>query len=182
MENKMKKLLLLLVIAGSVFFTSCKDDETANEPEVVANPIVGTWVSEGTNIAAGLAAAPFNVAKIVATFNANATYTVVQTDKSGVSTTLSGTYTNPISTATDGSDVYGTKGASIYNIVANQSSPASVIATGIYAISGTKMTYEVIQTTPALTGVTAPTAAGGFGSTKIAGTAYSIYVQKYVKQ
>jgi len=178
----MKKLLLLLVITGSVFFMSCKDEETTNEPEVVADPIVGTWVSEGANVAVGLAAAPFNVAKIVATFNSNKSYTVVQTDKSGVSTTLSGTYTNPISTSTDGSDVYGTKGASIYNMVANQSSPTSVVASGIYAISGTKMTYEVIQTTPAITGVTAPTASAGFGSYKYNGTAYSVYVQKYVKQ
>ncbi|MDP2038930.1 MAG: hypothetical protein Q8L04_16235 [Ignavibacteria bacterium] len=178
----MKKLLLLVVIGGSIFFTSCKKDETVTEAPVVTDPIVGTWVSEGANVAVGLAGAPFNVAKIVATFNANQSYTVVQTDKSGVSATLSGTYTNPISTSTDGSDVYGTKGAAIYSIVANQSSPTSVIATGIYAISGTKMTYEVIQTTPAITGVTAPTAAGGFGSTTIAGTKYAIYVQKYVKQ
>ena len=44
------------------------------------------------------------------------------------------------------------------------------------------MTYEVIQTTPALAAVSAPTAAGGFGSTTIAGTKYAIYIQKYVKQ
>lgn len=178
----MKKLLLLLVIGGSVLFTSCKKDETVTETPVITDPIVGVWVSEGANVAPGLAGAPFNVAKIVATFNANQSYTVVQTDKSGVPATLSGTYTNPISTSTDGSDVYGTKGAAIYSIVANQSSPTSVVASGIYAISGTKMTYEVIQTTPAITGVTAPTASAGFGSYKYNGTAYSVYVQKYVKQ
>ncbi|MFA7419250.1 MAG: hypothetical protein WCZ90_06140 [Melioribacteraceae bacterium] len=177
----MKKLLLLLVIAGSVFFTSCKDDETTNEPEVVADPIVGTWVSEGANVPLGLSSAPINAAKIVATFNANKTYTVVTTDKNGSPATVTGTYTNPVSTSTDASDVYGTKGATIYSIVASQSSPA-VVASGIYAVSGTKMTYEVIQTTPAITGVLAPTAAGGFGSTSINGTKYAIYVQKYVKQ
>ncbi len=177
----MKKLLLLLVIAGSIVLTSCKKDDTATEP-IVTDPIVGTWISEGANVAPGLGAAPFNVSKIVATFNTNKSYTVVQTDKSNVTTTLTGTYTNPASTSTDASTTTGTLGATIYNIVANQSSPAAVTAAGIYAISGTKMTFEVIQTTPALAGVSAPTAAGGFGSTTIAGTKYAIYIQKYVKQ
>lgn len=177
----MKKLLSLLLMLTFVFLSACSDDDDATAPEAV-DPIVGTWVSEGANVAVGLGAAPFNVAKIVATFNANKSYTVVQTDKSNVTTTLTGTYTSTATTSTDGSAVYGTQGAKIYTIVANQSSPASVTATGIYAISGTKMTYEVIQTTPPLTGVSAPTAADGFGSTTIAGTKYAIYVQKYIKQ
>jgi len=177
----MKKLLLLLAVAGTMFITSCKDEETTTEP-VVVDPIVGTWVSEGANVPYGLSVAPFNVSKIVAVFNANKSYTITQTDKSNVTTTLTGTFTNTASTSTDASATYGTQGATIYNIVANQATPASITATGIYAISGTKMTYEVIQTTPALSGVSAPTAVGGFGSTTIAGTKYAIYVQKYVKQ
>lgn len=177
----MKKLLLLLVVAGSMVLTSCKSDDSTTAP-VVVDPIAGSWISEGANVAPGLTGAPFNVAKIVATFNANKSYTVVQTDKNGTPTTFTGTYTNPASTSTDASATYGTQGATIYNIVANQSLP-SLIATGIYAISGTKMTYEVIQTTPIIAaGILAPTAVGGFGSTTISGTKYAIYVQKYVKQ
>lgn len=178
----MKKLLVLLMVAGSLMFTSCSSDDSNPSDSNSADAIVGTWVSEGTNVALGLTVAPFNVTKIVATFNANKSYTVVQTDKNNVSTTLTGTYTNTESTYTDQSTTTGTQGAKIYTIVANQSSPAAVTATGIYAISGTKMTYEVIQTAPPLTGVNAPTAAQGFGSTTIAGTKYAIYVQKYVKQ
>jgi hypothetical protein len=177
----MKKLLLLLVIAGSIVLTSCKKDDTTTEP-IITDPIVGTWISEGANVAPGLGAAPFNASKIVATFNANKSYTVVQTDKSNVTITFTGTYTNPASTSTDASTITGTLGATIYNIVANQSSPAAVTATGIYAISGTKMTYEVIQTAPAIAGVTAPTAAEGFGSYKYLGTKYAVFIQKYVKQ
>jgi hypothetical protein len=177
----MKKLLSLLLMLTFVFISGCKDEEETTAP-VQVDPIVGTWVSEGANVAPGLTVAPFNVTKIVATFNANKSYTVVQTDKNNVTTTLSGTYTNTETTNTDASATYGTQGAKIYNIVANQSSPSAVTATGIYAISGNKMTYEVIQTTPPLTGVSAPTSAGGFGSTTIAGTKYNIYVQKYVKQ
>lgn len=177
----MKKLLSILLMVTFIFVSGCKDEEETTAP-VQVDPIVGTWVSEGTNLAPGLAVAPFNVVKIVATFNANKSYTVVQTDNANVTTTLSGTYTNTETTNTDASTTTGTQGAKIYTIVANQSTPAAVTATGIYAISGNKMTYEVIQTTPALTGVTAPTAAEGFGSTKIAGTKYNIYIQKYVKQ
>lgn len=177
----MKKLLSILLMVTFIFVSGCKDEEETTAP-VQVDPIVGTWVSEGTNLAPGLAVAPFNVIKIVATFNANKSYTVVQTDNANVTTTLSGTYTNTETTNTDASTTTGTLGAKIYTIVANQSTPAAVTATGIYAISANKMTYEVIQTTPALTGVTAPTAAEGFGSTKIAGTKYNIYIQKYVKQ
>lgn len=177
----MKKLLLLLVIAVTMVFTSCKSDDTTTEP-VAVDPIVGSWISEGANVPVGLSAAPFNVSKIVATFNANKSYTVVQTDKSNVTTTFTGTYTNTASTSTDASTTTGTQSATIYNIVANQATPSSVISTGIYAISTTKMTYEIIQTTPAIAGVTAPTAAGGFGSMTYGGVKLAIYVQKYVKQ
>jgi hypothetical protein len=177
----MKKLLLLLIIASSLALISCKDDESAATEATPVDPIVGTWLSEGSNVPLGLQGAPINARKIVATFNANKSYTVVTTDVNGATTTVTGTYTNSASTNTDALATTGTQGATIYNIVANQSSP-SVVATGIYAITGTKLTYEVIQTTPAITGVTAPTPAGGFGSTTINGTKYAIYIQKYVKQ
>lgn len=178
----MKKLLLLTLIAGSLFLSSCKSDDSSTGPVVTADPIVGTWVSTGANVAYGLSMAPFNVTNISATFRSDKTYTVVQTDKNNVNTTLTGTYTFTVSTSTDASTTTGTQGAKIYNIICSQSSPSAVTATGICAISGTAMTYEVIQTTPALTGVNAPTAAGGFGSTTISGTKYAIYIQKYVKQ
>jgi hypothetical protein len=178
----MKKLLLLVLIAGTMLVTSCKSDDSSTGPETAVDPIVGTWLSTGTNLAYGLSVAPLNVRSITATFRADKTYSVVQTDVNNVTTTLTGTYTSTASTSTDALTTYGTQGKTIYNIVANQSSPAAVTATGIYAINGTAMSYEVIQTTPAINGVSAPTAAGGFGSTTIAGTKYAIYVQKYVKQ
>ena len=141
----MKKLLLLLVVAGSMVITSCKKSDSTTSP-IPVDPLVGVWVSDGANVPVGLQASPFNVRKIVATFNSNNSYTVVQTDVNNVNTTLTGTYTNSASSNTDASATYGTQGATINNIVANQSSPSAVTATGIYAISGTKMTYEVIQT------------------------------------
>jgi hypothetical protein len=178
----MKKSLLFLFALITLAFTACSSDDSTPVTPVPADPIVGTWVSDGANVAFGLRLAPFKVKKIVATFNENKTYTVVQTDSSNVNTTFTGTYTNTESSYTDTLSTSFTKGAKIYSIVANQSTPSAVIATGIYAISTTNMSYEVIQTSPVLAGVLPPTAAGGFGSTTIAGTKYSIYIQKYVKQ
>lgn len=176
----MKKLLLLLTV--SLLIISCSKDDNGTTPPPQTDPIVGTWVSEGANVAFGLRLAPFKIKKIVATFNANKSYTVVQTDSSDVQTTLTGTYANSESAYTDTLSTSFTKGAKIWDIVANQTTPASITATGICAISGTNMTYEIIQTSPPLTGVNPPTAAGGFGSTTIGGVKYAIYIQKYVKQ
>lgn len=179
----MKKTLLLLFVSITLAFTACSsDDDNTVTPPTPTDPIVGIWVSDGANVAYGLKLAPFKVKKIVATFNENKTYTVVQTDSSNVTTTLTGTYTNIESSYTDTLSASLTKGAKIYSIVANQATPSAVIATGIYAINTTNMSYEVIQTSPALAGVQPPTAEGGFGSTTISGVKYSIYIQKYVKQ
>jgi len=181
----MKRLLFPLLLMGFVLtLSSCKkdDDNTPTPPVVTTDPFVGTWVSDGANVCYGLKVAPFKIKKIVVAFNENKTYSVVQTDSSNVQATLTGTYTVTESSYTDTLSTSFTKGSKIYNIVCNQSTPSAITSTGIYSISGTNMTYEVIQTTPPLAGVNPPTAAGGFGSTTIAGTKYSIYIQKYVKQ
>jgi hypothetical protein len=178
----MKKTLLLVAVAIAASIIGCKKDESSPITPTATDPIVATWVSEGANVPIGLRSAPFKVKKITATFNANKSYAVVQIDSANTSTTFTGTYANTESTSSDTTSTSSTKGAKIYNIVANQASPSAVTATGIYAISGSNMTYEVIQTTPTLTGVSAPTAAGGFGSTTIGGVKYAIYIQKYVKQ
>lgn len=178
----MKKLLLLLTLAFAVVFTSCKKDDDSPSAATTTEPIVGTWLCTGANVPYGLRVAPFKVVKITATFNANKSYTVVQVDSSNTSTTFTGTYSATASSYKDTVSASATKGATIYDIVANQSSPSTVTSTGIFAISGSNMKYEIIQTTPALSGVSAPTAAGGFGSTMIGATKYAIYVQGYVKQ
>lgn len=178
----MKKILFVMVLSVAFLISSCKKSDNSTNPPADTNPIVGTWVSEGANVAFGLRVAPFKVIKIVATFNSNNSYSVVQTDSSNTTTTLSGTYQISKSNTTDTLSASLTKGAAIYSITCNQASPATVTATGIFAINGNNMKYEVIQTQPPLTGVSAPTTNGGFGSTTIAGTKYAIYIQSYVKQ
>ena len=177
----MKQLFLLCTAIAMFAMIGCKDEETVTTPTTTKDPIVGVWVSEGANVPYGLRVAPFKVKKITATFNENKSYTVVQVDSANVQTTYTGTITYTESTSSDTVSTSTTKGAKIYNIVANQATPTVVTSTGIYAIIGTNMTYEIIQTSPAL-GVSPPTPAAGFGSTSVGTTKYPIYIQKYVKQ
>ncbi|MBK7224379.1 MAG: hypothetical protein KAX53_02085 [Saprospiraceae bacterium] len=92
---------------------------------------------------------------IFATFNTNNTYTVDQW-KGGTKVVLSGTYTQAKSSV-----------GNIYTIILNQTSPTVLTAEGIFEVASDNKTmkYEVAQTSPAITGVTAPTPAGGIGST-----------------
>lgn len=191
----MKKniLFLLLVLAlGSMTFTSCGDDETCDDgiqnqdetgvdcggADCAACPTCsdgiqngdetgvdcggtncddclvganGQWESSGANIAPLLV--PF-ASKLIADFNTDGTYTVIQTDLQGAEITLSGTYAQTESSV-----------AGIWDIILNQSAPTQLTAQGIFSIDGDNMTYEVAQVDPAITGVTAPTAEAGFGST-----------------
>jgi len=168
----MKKLLLVLALLP-LLFVACNKDDSGNNPPVIAdtNPIVGTWVSENIDIAVGLKAT-LKTKKIIATFNDNNTYTVVATDSTNAAVTYSGTYTSTTNT-----------GTTIRNIVLNQTVPTSVTSTGIFQVDAKgNLKYEVIQTTPAIPGFTAPVASEGFGSTKYNGTALGVYwVQAFVK-
>lgn len=127
----------------------------------------GNWESSGANIAPILA--PF-ASKIVATFNTDGTYSVVQTDLDGAEITLAGTFVQTES-AFDG----------IWDITLNQSSPSQLTAQGIFTIDAAGLLkYEVAQIDPAISGVTAPTAEGGLGSTS--GGAFGLgNVQTYVE-
>lgn len=144
----------------------------------VEDPIVGVWTSEGANVAPLLYGPPFNVRKIVATFKADGSYIVVQTDSSQTSLTLTGIYTAAAGGAASPKD-------KIRTITVNQGTPTSITAEGIYEVTvagdgSVTMQYEIAQTEPPLAGVTKPTPEGGFGST--AGGAFgTINVQKYVR-
>tara|TARA_Y100000782_G_scaffold112941_1_gene144384 strand:+ start:9625 stop:10395 length:771 start_codon:yes stop_codon:yes gene_type:complete len=133
------------------------------------NPIVGTWRTyDPSDLLAGL-----GVDEIVAEFNSNNTY-VVTSYSSGAQTVYEGTYTTSSSANASG----------IYSITLSQSSPSTLTSEGIYQVyvaSPDSMWYEVAQTDPAITGVTAPTAGDGFGSTS--GGAYgTMNVQKYLRE
>lgn len=127
----------------------------------------GTWLSAGANVAPLLAGAPFNIDSIKANFATNQTYTVTSYS-GGTQTVLTGTYLQAASSV-----------GAIWNITVNQTSPSALTSEGIFEVSGNNMTYEIVQTQPAI-GVAPPTAVLGFGST--GGGAFGMAnIQKYVR-
>lgn len=204
--NKSILFLLLFFVVGSFSFVGCSDDETCtdgirNQDETgvdcggscapcptcsdgVQNGaetgvdcggtdcaacligVHGQWESSGANVAPILVTF---ASKLVATFNPDGTYSVLQTDPNGGQITLSGTYAQVESSV-----------AGIWDITLNQSAPTQLTAKGIFQVDGENLTYEVAQIDPAITGVTPPTAAAGFGSTS--GGAFAMgNVQKYIR-
>ena len=172
----MKNLLAFFLIALMAFnFVACSDDDdggTGTDPQTETEAIVGTWVSEGDNVAP-LLVNVFKIVKITATFNDNGTYEVIQVDSAGTSLTLAGTY-----------EVEKSEVGNIYTIKANQQTPAALVSEGIYEIDESAnpwtMQYEVVQTSPDI-GATPPTPSAGFGSTS-GGALGTSNIQKYVKQ
>ena len=110
----------------------------------------GTWVSEGDDISALLAY--FEVVRVEATFRGDGGYTVVSTDAEGAATTFTGDYVADRATTPRA-------------IVLTQTTPSAATAEGIWQIADATLSYEVVQTSPAV-GCSPPTPAGGFGSTR----------------
>jgi hypothetical protein len=167
MTMKRIPLLFTLALAAGALMACSGDNGTEPEPD---DELVGTWVSQGTDIAPGLAAT-LKTKRIDATFNKNNTYTVLATDSANAVVTFTGTWT-----------ATGTEGA-IRAITLGQSAPTTLTSEGIFQVVGTRLTYEVIQTSPPITGFTAPTVAEGFGSTKYNGIALgATWTQRFSKQ
>jgi hypothetical protein len=163
----MRKAILPVLVLAAFGLAACGSEDSTG-PEQQTDELVGTWISAGSNVAPGLAAV--GVDSILATFNEDQTYTVLNY-AGGSQATLTGTW------------VAGSQGdGQIRSVTVTQISPSALTAQGIFQVTGAAMTYEVIQVEPALQGVTAPTVAGGFGSTTIAGAPNSLYIQHYVKR
>jgi len=134
---------------------------------LAANPIVGAWEAYDVSpLLAGL-----GITGISAEFNGDQTYTVISS-AAGAESTLEGTY------SVSADPVNG-----IYSITLSQSSPSNLTSEGIFEIymaSPDSMWYEVAQTDPGITGVTAPTVDAGFGSTS-GGAFGETNIQKYLR-
>lgn len=120
------------------------------------NGMIGTWVSAGDDVAA-LLVTFFTVDSVVATFNANQTYEVLQyAGGSTTALTLSGTFSQSESSV-----------AGIWEISVDQTSPSTLTSQGIFNVDASNnpnsAQYEIVQTSPDI-GATAPTAVDGFGS------------------
>lgn len=124
------------------------DDDTG---VVVEAGIVGTWISEGSDISDLFAGLPFFYVSVEATFRADGSVSTEIRDRDGATYVTSGTWTTDTSTDPAVIDL-------------QQIEPYAAVLSGIYAIEGDTMTYEVVQLSPDY-GYQAPTPEGGFGST-----------------
>ncbi len=163
-------LMLILSLAAAFMLASCSKSDSGTDNDKEKLPIVGSWLSEGQNVAPLLLA--LGIVKIEATFNDDNTYTVVSYDTANAAVTFEGTYTAEKSDVDD-----------IYNITINQNKPTALTSVGIFMVDESKdpreMTYEIVQTQPDI-GATPPTPEAGFGSTN-GGALGTWNIQKYVE-
>jgi hypothetical protein len=170
----MKKLMFTIfavaLVCSAGMLSSCGSSDEDKTYDPATDGLVGTWVSEGTNVASFLVQY-FNIVRIDAKFNGNNTYLVESYDNLQVKTTYTGTYVQTKSNV-----------GTIWNIRLNQGSPTAVTSDGIFQITQTgnqfTMKYEVVQTEPPA-GV-APTAAAGFGSSN-GGALGDVLIQTFTK-
>jgi hypothetical protein len=143
-------------------------DDAADDgtPEEVT--LAGSWVSEGSDVAPLLVELT-GAQKITAVF-ADDTFTVATIDDQGQEVIQAGVYSATPSGV-----------GQIFDIVLEQSSPATVTAEGIFeidtSVSPAVMRYEIVQTEPSV-GAIAPTAEGGFGSTAYGDDLTQVYLRQ----
>jgi len=163
----MKKLLAFLMVLPLALFTlgcdSVDDDlGTGDDPTALH----GTWISQGDNVAPGLANLGFNTeVGITATFTAEGTY-VVNSQFGNFPIVQEGTYSTQASTVGD-----------IRTITLEQTIPGALTAQGIYEVRNGTMTYEVVDITQG----TPPTPQGGFGSTVAGDDPAGYWTQVFVR-
>ncbi|MCA9705078.1 MAG: hypothetical protein KDK70_04405 [Myxococcales bacterium] len=130
--------------------------------------LVGTWLSEGDNVAPLLQG--FGLVSIEATFE-ESVFTVESLDGMGAMGTQSGTYAVELCPGSQ------TK----YSIILEQTMPQAITAEGIFEIDGcmepAMMRYEVIQTQPDL-GAQAPTCDDDFGAGEFGTDNIQIFIRQ----
>ncbi len=122
--------------------------------------IIGRWVSTGENLSPVFQ--QFGFDSVYMHFRADDNYTFESFTTGGIHNSLSGTYTQNISTV-----------AGIRQIVLDQTLPVAAVISGIFSLQGTDtvmMIYETVQTQPVVAGLTPPTPELGFGSTGLLGS------------
>ena len=166
--------LTLAAAAAGMLLAGCGNAVETGGTGTQQQPIVGTWVSQGTDVAPLLAGAPFNNAKITATFKDDATYTVVSIDTSNKELDYSGTY-----------QIMPSAVSNIIEIRLSEVTPSTAEVEGMYQIDTSqtpeRMQYEAVQTQPT-NSLQPPSPDKGFGSTVYNGIQISTLIQKYSRQ
>ncbi len=138
------------------------DSDADTDSDTDADAIVGDWLSQGGDLAPAFA----GIDTVSASFQSNGNYSVVIT-VSGTPYSCTGTYEVDTSTTP-------------HSITLLQDTPR-LTTEGIWQVSGSTMTYEVVQTDPD-DGYVAPTPSTGFGSSQGEGFAPGDLTQTYQKQ
>lgn len=131
--------------------------------------IIGKWYSSGANVAPILIS--LGIDSVYADFKTDGSY-LVESFSDGAKTTLTGNFQQTKSTV-----------GNIWEITVIQNQPTALTSMGIFEVfAGNPLTmkYEIAQTEPAITGVTPPTPAGGFGSTS-SGAFGILNIQTYIR-
>jgi len=166
-------LTLAAAVAG-MMLAGCGTAVEAGGTGTTEQPIIGTWVSQGADVAPLLAGSPFNNVKITATFKNDGTYSVVSFDTSNKELDYAGTY-----------QIMPSSSGNIVQIRCSQVMPSTAQAEGMYQIDTSmtpqRMQYEVVQTQPT-NGLQPPSPDKGFGSTIYNGMQISTLIQKYSRQ
>ncbi len=166
--------ITLAVGVAGMMLAGCGNAVDTGGTGMQQQPIIGTWISQGSDVAPLLAGAPFNNVKITATFKADATYSVVGIDSSNKEVDYSGTY-----------EIMQSGINNIVQIRLSQVMPSTAQAEGMYQVDTSqtpqRMQYEVVQTQPT-NGLTPPTPDKGFGSTIYNGMQIATLIQKYSRQ
>ena len=166
--------ITLAAAAAGMLLAGCGNAVETGGTGMQQQPIIGSWVSQGGDVAPLLAGAPFNNVKITATFNNDGTYSVVSFDTSNKEIDYAGTY-----------QIMPSSVGNIIQIRCSQVMPSTAQAEGMYQIDTTqtpqRMQYEVVQTQPT-NGLQPPTPDKGFGSTLYNGMQISTLIQKYSRQ
>lgn len=162
-------LLALTLILGLAAVAGCSDDDDnggTNPNPNPTDPWVGTWLSEGANIAPILVG--FNIERVLVTFNEDGTVELTQTITGTAPTTQTGVYTVTESASGDIHSI---------SIVYSAFEQEGIIQV-IESADPDEMKLEVVQTVPDIS-ATPPTPAGGFGVDPDLG---ATNVQTYVRQ
>ena len=129
--------------------------------------IVGTWVAKGAD-RASIMVELRGLDSAIITFESDGGFQALNYHEGAATpVTLTGTYT-----AGAGAD-----GAIRSLTIQESDGTVARTHTGIYQRTGARLRTEVVQTTPAQLGVTAPTVAGGFGSSTILGDPTNEFIQ-----
>ncbi len=174
MRTTLLLTLTLAAAAAGMLLAGCGNAVDSGGTGTQQSPLVGTWLSQGADVAPLLAGAPFNNAKITATFNVDSTYSVVAIDTSNKEVDYAGTY-----------ETMSSGVGNIVQIRLSQVMPSTAQAEGMYQIDTSqmppRMQYEVVQTQPT-NGLVPPAPDKGFGSTLYNGKQIATLIQKYARQ